>query len=418
MSKEQKLINKVKRRERYVREPKKATYKTDKNQETLQASPRAQKLMRKPQRRMDSGFGYDTVGAEPYLEYKCVATSLLRFDFGGSDFGLKLTFPDIAGNKAEVSTVTTVADTGEYEEFTLTAPATAGAVQADYFTMEAPDGDIYAFWLDIDAAGTAPTGAAYLAADQQVMVSIITGDTAIQVAGKIATEMAVVSDVSVLDNADGTLTVTYDLMGVYADATPHNANDSGAGSIGIVIDNQGVDSNLNSTYWLLDTPTTDYYVWYNVASEGVDPAVAGRTAVPVAVAASASANTVASATQVAVDAVSTVSASVLANVVTVTDDQDGPVPDTADGSAPTGFAFATSQQGAIASGSYAEEMGVIAGDLIVIEQEDSQVENRMLEVVEVVDSSTLRLDDVATFSGTETSVAIRAILSGVKKSYV
>ena len=418
MSREKKLVNKVKRRERWVREPKKDTYKVDKNQETMQASPKAYKLMRKPQRRMDAGFGYDTVGSEPHLEYKLTASSLDRFDFDpgmGTDYGLRLTLPAIAGNVGEVSKVTTVADTGDYEAFTLTAPATAGATQADYFTMEAPDGDVYAFWLDIDADGTEPTGAAYTGADQQVMVSIVTGDTAAQVAAKIATEMAAVSDVSTLDNTDGTLTVTYDLLGAHADATPHDEDDSTAGSIGITMDNQGADSNLNSAYFLLDSPNTDFYVWYDVDSQGTDPAVAGRTGVPVAIASGDSANTVATATASAVNGLAEFNAGAVGALVTITGQVDGDAPDTTDGT--TGFTFSTSTQGGTASGTYHEEVGFEIGDLVVVEQDGSQVENRMLEVTAIVDDHTVRLDDVSTFSGTETDVSVRFVLSGMPKSY-
>lgn len=420
MSREQKLINKVKRRERFVREPKKASYKVDKNQEVMQASPKAYKLMRKPQRLMDASFGYDAVGAEPYLEYKMVSTSLVRFDFdpgAGTDFGLRLTLPvSIAGNVGEVSKVTTAADTGDYEEFTITAPATAGATQADYFVMEAPDGDLYAFWLDIDADGTEPTGAAYLAADQQVIVAIATGDTNIQVAGKLATAMAVLSDVSVTDNSDGTLSIAYDLLGAHVDAAPHNEDDSGAGSIGIVVDNQGADSNLNSAYFLLDSPSTDYYVWYNVDSQGVDPAISGRTGVEVALVAMDSDSSVASATATEIDGLSAFSAGAVGALVTITAASSGDVPDTTDGN--TGFSFSTSTQGSQASGSFENEVGFVVGDLVVIEEEGSQIENRMLEVTAVVDGRTVRLDDVATFSGTENNVTVRFILSGVKKSYL
>lgn len=292
MSLEHKLIGKIKRRERFVREPKKATYKVDKNQETLQSSPKAFKLMRKPQRRMDASFGYDTVGNEALLEYKMVATSLDRFDFdpgAGTDFGLRLTLPaSIAGNVSEVSKVTTVAD---------------------------------------------------------------------------------------------------------------------------------VAGSLNSKYFLLDSPTTDYYVWYNINAAGVDPLVPGRTGVMVAGATGATANTLATATAAAIDPLAAFSATALAAVVTITDAAAGDVPDTSDGTAATGFTFSTFTQGQLTSGSFEEEVGFVVGDLVVIEEEGSQVENRMLEITAIINDHSVRLDDVATFTGTENNVTVRFILSGVKKSY-
>lgn len=294
MSKEKKLVNKIQRRERWVREPKKDTYKVDKSQETLQSSPKAYKLMRKPQRRMDASFGYDTVGAEPHLEYKCIASAITRFDFdpgAGTDFGLRLTLPAIAGNKAEVRKVTTVAD---------------------------------------------------------------------------------------------------------------------------------VAGSLNNKYWLLDTPDVDYYVWYNINAAGTDPLIPGRTGIAVAGATNASANTLASATSTAVGLAggsTKFTTSVLANVVTITDKVTGAAPDAVDGAAPTGFTFQTTVQGATATKSFVEEIGVRVGDLVVVEEDGSQVENRMLEVTAIVSSTVVRLDDVSTFTGTESNASVRFIISGMPKSY-
>lgn len=293
MSREKKLVNKIKRREKWAREPKKDTYKTDKSQETMQASPRAYKLMRKPQRRMDRAFGYDTVPGEPHLEYKMTASALTRFDFdpgAGTDFGLRLTLPaSIAGNIAEVRKVTTVAD---------------------------------------------------------------------------------------------------------------------------------VAGSLNSKYWLLDSPTTDYYVWYNINALGVDPAIPGRTGVMIAGATNASANTLATATRAAVDALAEFSAPApVGAVITITDAATGAAPDAVDGAAPTGFTFQTTVQGATASGTFHAEIGFEVGDLVVVEQDGSQVENRMLEVTAIVDDHTVRLDDVSTFTGTENNVSVRFVLSAMPKSY-
>ena len=291
MSKEQKLINKIKRRQRSVVEARETQYRVDMREETLQESPRAYKLMRKAQRRMDKSFGYDAVGDKPHLEYNCVAASLDRHDFGISDFGLRLTLPAIAGNKAEVSKVTTVAD----------------------------------------------------------------------VAGSLA-----------------------------------------------------------DTYFLLDTITTDYYVWYNVDAGGTDPLVPGRTGIAVAIATGDTAASNATATAAAVGAVSAkFTAGAVGAVVTITDKQTGEVPDTTDSAdAPTGFSFATSTQGGNAiNGTFVSEIGVIVGDLVCVEEQGSQVENRMLEVTAIVSGNVVRLDDVSTFSGTETDVAVRFILSGVGRSF-
>lgn len=65
-----------------------------------------------------------------------------------------------------------------------------------------------------------------------------------------------------------------------------------SGSVTTVAD---VAGSLNSTYFLLNSVTTYYYIWFNVNGAGVDPALAGKTGVPVALATGATANAVATA---------------------------------------------------------------------------------------------------------------------------
>ena len=92
---------------------------------------------------------------------------------------------------------------------------------------------------------------------------------------------------------------------------------------------------LNNTYWTISSPTTDYYVWYNVAAGGVDPAVAGRTGIEVAVAAGATAAQVATATQAALAGVADFSnASVSSAVVTVSTLASGGAAGAANGTTP------------------------------------------------------------------------------------
>jgi len=117
-----------------------------------------------------------------------------------------------------------------------------------------------------------------------------------------------------------------------------------------------VASSLNNKYFLLNDGENDgFYVWFNVAAAGVDPAPAGRTGIVVAIAANASAATVASAMQVAVDANAEFVASVSSNVVTITNADAGDADDTVDFN--TGFTFAQCQEG----GSL--DLGLTDGDL-------------------------------------------------------
>jgi hypothetical protein len=94
MSKEGKLVTKLNRRRRSVVEARKPEYREDMREEVMQHSPRAYRLMRKPQRRMDKSFGYDTVATfkEP-LEYLAINVTIDRYDFGGGSFGIRMVFP-------------------------------------------------------------------------------------------------------------------------------------------------------------------------------------------------------------------------------------------------------------------------------------------------------------------------------------
>ena len=104
---------------------------------------------------------------------------------------------------------------------------------------------------------------------------------------------------------------------------------------------------LNSTYFLISTTSTDYYVWYDVDAAGVDPAVPGRTGIQVSLTAADSADQVAVATLNALGSTGEFFLSFVAtdniNVRNVT---GGSVTATSDGAAATGFTFIQVQAGA------------------------------------------------------------------------
>lgn len=100
-------------------------------------------------------------------------------------------------------------------------------------------------------------------------------------------------------------------------------------------------------YWDFNSGSIGYRVWYNVAAGGGAPAAGGRTLVPVAVGAAVTAAVVATATQVAVDALPAVTATVLSNVMTVTIDAASNPTDAVDFNA--GFTIAVTRQGRSAS---------------------------------------------------------------------
>lgn len=101
-----------------------------------------------------------------------------------------------------------------------------------------------------------------------------------------------------------------------------------------------VSGSLNSKYFLLNSANagTGYYVWFNVNSAGVDPMIAGRTGVPVALATNDSAATVGTALTAAIDGLANFIATGT-TTVTVTNSASGPFTPITDGAAPTGFTF-------------------------------------------------------------------------------
>jgi hypothetical protein len=105
---------------------------------------------------------------------------------------------------------------------------------------------------------------------------------------------------------------------------------------------------LNSTYFTFNSggDLYGYYVWFNINSAGVDPAVSGRTGIQVAGATNASAATLATAAITAINLVTsgivTASAGASGHVV-LTNVQYGDATDAANGTASPGFTYSITQ---------------------------------------------------------------------------
>jgi hypothetical protein len=185
----------------------------------------------------------------------------------GSESSISLTKKTFTGGTAEISTIT--------------FPAFAGATQGDYVTFETEAGVKYAFWLDLDAAGTAPTGALYVAATNKIEVDIVTGDTAAQVAAKAVAAIGTIALVTILDNEDGTVTFTQTNGGACTDPAPKNADDSGAGSITVSVGTAGSDGGINlSTNAITSTShgfVTGDPVIFTAGTAAPSPLVSGTT---------------------------------------------------------------------------------------------------------------------------------------------
>lgn len=103
---------------------------------------------------------------------------------------------------------------------------------------------------------------------------------------------------------------------------------------------------LANKYFLLSGASADFYVWFNLDAAGVDPAVANRTAVPVAIATGNTVAQIATAIAAALDALADFVSAAVVNVVTITNASTGARTDIAAGD--SGLAVAVSVQGVTA----------------------------------------------------------------------
>lgn len=115
---------------------------------------------------------------------------------------------------------------------------------------------------------------------------------------------------------------------------------TGVQTVALVAD---VSGSLNSKYFLLNSfnNANKYYVWFNINSAGVDPAIAGRTGVPITGATNATAATLGTAVASAVAALAATNDFTTSgtSTVTITNKASGPFTPMVDGTAATGFTF-------------------------------------------------------------------------------
>lgn len=94
MGKQLKVVNKINRKAKKVKTSSKGFDQFDKMSQAEEKSSKSQgvyKLLRKIQRKLDKYFGIDALAYEEKISKRVKAVSLERFDFGVSDFGMKLT---------------------------------------------------------------------------------------------------------------------------------------------------------------------------------------------------------------------------------------------------------------------------------------------------------------------------------------
>ncbi len=240
---------------------------------------------------------------------------------------------------------------GVYAVSLITFPTKAGATAGDYVIFYKYTGQAFAAALNVSGTDPEPTGALWLSvgATQRVNVDISGAVTDDDVANLVATAIGALPqmDMTIGTVASGGFTVT---QIVTAPQTPNinkNANDSGNGSIVASAPSpQGAFpvSSLNSTYFLLydANDANTYYVWFDVAGFGVDPAPGG-IGIKVSVPANETADNVATACTGPISAVSSgvpFNANAFTNLLLVYNQANGPSTIPTDGTAATGFTFA------------------------------------------------------------------------------
>jgi hypothetical protein len=142
---------------------------------------------------------------------------------------------------------------GVKEVDTLTLASLAGTTSKDYVVVTDTNGLTWAIYADKTGSDTAPTGAAYVAvnASRKNKADISGATTAAQVAALFKTAFEALtgftSVVTITDPTDGTLLFTHTARGPVTNPVPHNATDSGAGSISVTESTPGVASKVDVT---------------------------------------------------------------------------------------------------------------------------------------------------------------------------
>lgn len=412
-----KLIKKLKRREAYMNHGlNRFRDKTDRSDVVLNDSPALYKMFRRIARKMSASFNQGLLPSEQLkLETKISIDDLDRHDFGSSDFGIRMRSDGTAGVN-EVTQIVAIADTGAFEISLITCVAFASTAQGDYFIFEAPDASKYAVWLDKDANGTAPTGAAYVAAAHKIKASIITGNTATQVRDAVLAAIGTIANMSIASTSTNQITITAQTFVNRTNTAGHNTGDTGAGSFTVATSQGGAASVLNNTYFMIHGLTQHFYVWMNCNSIGTDPMLAGKTGIAVSIAAPATNAQVGLAVKTALDAMPDFVASNASQTVTCTVQEKEAEADATDGAVPTGFAISVTAQGVTgaAQADFAS-IGMQPGD--VIELLEGANKGTQLKVIQIVDPLTVRLEDKASFGSSEADILAKAKIAGNKKSF-
>lgn len=264
----------------------------------------------------------------------------------------------ITDQNNDANTYTFVEGLPQISDLTFSAES-AGNYTGKYFTLHnGNDEEEFYFWYFVNNAGTDPAPAGLTG----VRVAINTAETANNVATKTMNAInALTLEFTAAPHTLPTIRVTNvdigfttgvsvgTLGGVVTISTVQGGTgDTAQQETTVITTVADVAGSLASKYFTMtgNYSKQQYYFWYKVSGVGTDPALAGQIGVLINIATNDGANTVATATNAAISALSsTFTSSVLANVITVVNVQYG---FTTHANAHTsGFTVVTSDVGAL-----------------------------------------------------------------------
>jgi hypothetical protein len=168
-------------------------------------------------------------------------------------------------------------DSGRAEVDTFTFTTKVGTSSGDYMVVYDTTGLAWAAAADLTGSDPAPTGAIWAAipSGRKTLVNLSLATTAATVATAFKTALNLLTSVPFVA-ADSTANVacTQNIRGPVTAPSVHNANDSGAGSISVVVTTAGVVSEVDVTLNTLAIPSHSFYTGLKIqlTSTGTLPA--------------------------------------------------------------------------------------------------------------------------------------------------
>lgn len=207
----------------------------------------------------------DANGTAPSGAVYTAATNKVEVDILSTDSAAEIAGKikaaiELDGSWADVTIV-------DNSDGTLTFTQDNIGVTVDPVTYKEDDSDAGGIVAAVSTQGTDGP-------DFKIEVNILSTDEAAGIATKVAAALALSADfedITVVDDEEGTLTFTQDLIGVNAAIASLKADESAEGSTTVATTTAGVASNYQSTSFTFSTDDNDYYVWFDVGGEGVDP---------------------------------------------------------------------------------------------------------------------------------------------------